>query len=51
MTVDLAAAEAFLTTHARLLDRRRFALLFGAPPGADAARLRAATAPATVQLP
>jgi hypothetical protein len=27
MTVDLAAAQAFIDTHARLLDRRRFALL------------------------
>jgi hypothetical protein len=29
MTVDLAAARAFIATHARLLDRRRFALLDG----------------------
>jgi hypothetical protein len=29
MTIDLAAAAAFMTTHARLLDRRRFALLTG----------------------
>ena len=33
MTVDLSAAAAFMATHARLLDRRRFAVLFagGAP--------------------
>ena len=30
MTVDLAAASAFMTTHARTLDRRRFAVRFGA---------------------
>lgn len=30
MNVDIAAAEAFMATHARLLDRRRFQLLFGA---------------------
>jgi hypothetical protein len=29
MTVDLAAASAFMTTHARTLDRRRFELRFG----------------------
>lgn len=29
MTVDLAAALAFMTTHARTLDRRRFELRFG----------------------
>jgi hypothetical protein len=29
MTVDLSAAQAFIDTHARLLDRRRFALLRG----------------------
>jgi hypothetical protein len=29
MTVDLAAAQAFIDTHARLLDRRRYALLNG----------------------
>ena len=29
MTVDLAAAQAFIDTHARLLDRRRHALLNG----------------------
>ncbi|HEV2779394.1 MAG TPA: hypothetical protein VGX25_08325 [Actinophytocola sp.] len=29
MTVSLAAATSFLTTHGRLLDRRRFALLLG----------------------
>lgn len=29
MTIDLCAAARFMTTHARLLDRRRFALLFG----------------------
>jgi hypothetical protein len=33
MTVDLAAAEAFIATHARLLDRRRFALARGAGDG------------------
>jgi hypothetical protein len=30
MTVDLSAAESFMATHARLLDRRRFQLLRGA---------------------
>ena len=30
MTVDLVAATAFLTTHGRVLDRRRLALLLGA---------------------
>jgi hypothetical protein len=30
VTVDLAAASAFMTTHARTLDRRRFAVRFGA---------------------
>ena len=29
MTVDLAAAQAFLDTHARILDRHRYALLQG----------------------
>ncbi len=29
MTVDLTAAQAFIDTHARLLDRRRYALLLG----------------------
>ena len=29
MTVDLSAAAGFTATHARLLDRRRFDLLFG----------------------
>jgi hypothetical protein len=29
MTIDLAAAGTFMTTHARLLDRRRFGLLVG----------------------
>jgi hypothetical protein len=29
MTVDLVAAQAFIDTHARLLDRRRYALLTG----------------------
>lgn len=29
MSVDLSAAESFLATHARVLDRRRFALLTG----------------------
>ena len=28
MTIDISAAESFMTTHARLLDRRRFAVLF-----------------------
>ena len=32
--IDLAAAETFMTTHARLIDRRRFAVLVGkASPG------------------
>jgi hypothetical protein len=29
MTIDLAAASAFMTTHARVLDRRRFSVLLG----------------------
>jgi hypothetical protein len=33
MTVDLAAAQAFIDTHARLLDRRRYALLSGKANG------------------
>ena len=39
MTIDIAAAESFMTGHARLLDRRRFELLFSAgdPEGALAA--------------
>ncbi|MGY1681349.1 hypothetical protein [Geodermatophilus sp. SYSU D01176] len=36
MTVDLPAAASFMATHARLLDRRRFDLLFG-DGGRDAA--------------
>jgi len=39
MTVDLAAAADFMAGHARLLDRRRFDVLFG---GGDAAALFAA---------
>jgi hypothetical protein len=35
MTVDLAAAQAFIDTHARLLDRRRYALLSGGDGGGD----------------
>jgi hypothetical protein len=42
MTIDLFAAEAFMTTHARLLDRHRFALHFtGAGPDAALAALEA----------
>src|SRR4051812_19009703 len=42
MSIDLAAAEAFLTTHARLLDQRRFALHFtGGAPGDALAALEA----------
>lgn len=42
MTVDLAAAHAFMATHARLLDRRRYALLDGAgDPSAVLAALEA----------
>lgn len=39
MTIDLAATSAFLTSHARTLDRRRFAVLTGTdePAGALAA--------------
>jgi hypothetical protein len=39
MSIDLAAASAFMTTHARTLDRRRFARRFGAgkPEGVLAA--------------
>jgi hypothetical protein len=39
MTVDLIAAQAFMATHARLLDRRRYALLDGEgdPPAVLAA--------------
>lgn len=33
MTVDLVAAQAFIDTHARLLDRRRYALLSGSDGG------------------
>ena len=35
MTVELAAAQAFIDTHARLLDRRRYALLSGSGSGSD----------------
>ena len=42
MTVDLAAAQAFIDTHARLLDRRRYAHLHGeAQPAAVLAALEA----------
>lgn len=42
MTVDLAAARAFIDTHARLLDRRRYAHLHGeAQPAAVLAALEA----------
>jgi len=42
MTVDLAAAQAFIDTHARLLDRRRYAHLHGeARPAAVLAALEA----------
>jgi hypothetical protein len=42
MTIDLAAASAFMTTHARLLDRRRFGVRFaGAEPGPALAALEA----------
>jgi hypothetical protein len=42
MTIDLSAAQAFMTTHARLLDRRRFALRFtGAGPEGALAALEA----------
>jgi hypothetical protein len=45
MTIDLAAARAFIATHARLLDRRRFALLNGDNAGAgDPAAVLAALA-------
>ena len=37
MTIDLARAAAFVTAHARLLDRRRFARLFGFPGTRDPA--------------
>ncbi|SDY97850.1 hypothetical protein SAMN05660209_04248 [Geodermatophilus africanus] len=37
MTVDLTAAAGFMATHARLLDRRRFDLLFGDGDDRDAA--------------
>lgn len=43
MTVDLAAAQAFIDTHARLLDRRRYARMrAGSDPDADAAAVLAA---------
>ncbi|HEX3976107.1 MAG TPA: hypothetical protein VHW96_07560 [Solirubrobacteraceae bacterium] len=43
MTVDLAAAQAFIDTHGRLLDRRRHALLTGERDGdADRAAVLAA---------
>jgi hypothetical protein len=35
MTIDLASATTFMTTHARLLDRRRFGLLVGQNAPAD----------------
>jgi hypothetical protein len=35
MTVDLAAAQAFIDTHARLLDRRRYVLLSGGDDDGD----------------
>jgi hypothetical protein len=35
MTIDLASATTFMTTHARLLDRRRFGLLVGQSAPAD----------------
>jgi hypothetical protein len=42
MTIDLAAASAFMTSHARLLDRRRFAVRFaGADPHGALAALEA----------
>jgi hypothetical protein len=42
MAIDLAAAAAFMTTHARLLDRRRFAVRFeGADPSGVLAALDA----------
>ena len=41
MTVDLGAAQAFIDTHARLLDRRRHALLSGGAGGDPAAVLAA----------
>jgi hypothetical protein len=42
VTVDLAAAEAFLAAHARVLDRRRFRLLMGRDdPGSVVAALDA----------
>lgn len=41
MTVDLAAAQAFIDTHARLLDRRRYALLTAGDDDARAAVLAA----------
>ena len=37
MTADLFAAAGFTATHARLLDRRRFDLLFGEGDGRAAA--------------
>ena len=43
MTVDLTAAQAFIDTHARLLDRRRYALLGPASDlAADSAAVLAA---------
>jgi hypothetical protein len=44
MTVDLPAAQAFMATHARLLDRRRFALLNGDDANGDPEALLAALA-------
>lgn len=44
MTVDLAAAAAFIATHGRLLDRRRFALLRGGAADGDRAAVLAALA-------
>jgi hypothetical protein len=42
MTIDLSAAQTFMTTHARLLDRHRFDLHFsGADPGAALAAVDA----------
>ncbi len=42
MPIDLATAAAFMTTHARLLDRRRFQMLVGdGPPAAALAALDA----------
>ena len=38
MKVDLRAAEEFMATHARILDRRRFALAAGAGDAAAAVR-------------